>query len=239
MEATKKQLLGCALQVSELSGDDITEMYALFQNYYDHTTNENFTKDLSSKNWVVIFREAAFKQIKGFSTLAFYESAVAGEQIGVVYSGDTIIDQDYWGTPELPKVWIRTVMDVGKDYPAPLYWFLISAGYKTYRFLSVFFKEFYPCYKSPPPENIKRIMGHLARERFGDDYRSDQGVVRFSYGATPLKDGIADIDSKRLKDEHVKYFLEKNPGYLRGDELVCLTVIQPDNFTPAGERMMR
>ena len=228
-----------SIPTSELSQEKISEMYDLFQSCYDQTTFNNFTHDLENKNWIVTLQDTNNQQIIGFSTLAFYNSTVGGKTIGVVYSGDTIINKKYWGTPELPKCWIRTVLKLSEDCAEPQYWLLISSGYKTYRFLSVFYKEFYPHYNNATPEKFQRIMDHLAHERFGEDYHPVQGIVRFSSNATPLKNGIADIKPKRNHDEHVKYFIAKNPGSVDGDELVCLTVIHPDNFTPAGKRMAR
>ncbi len=233
------QLLSQTIPLAQISGEEILEMYALLQNHYDQTTYEIFTRDLSNKNWVVILRNAESSKIEGFSTLAFYESNIDGEPVGVVYSGDTIIRKKFWGTPELPKKWIKTVLQVGQEVPEPLYWLLISSGYKTYRFLPVFFKEFYPRYDRATPTDYQAIMDHLANERFGEDYLQAEGVVRFSKGATPLKKGIADVKSSRLQNEHVRFFFEKNPGHIRGDELVCVTIIHPDNFTAAGRRMAR
>jgi hypothetical protein len=37
----------------------------------------------------------------------------------------------------------------------------------------------------------------------------------------------------------VRFFLARNPGFVRGDELVCWTSIADDNLTPAGRRMTR
>lgn len=239
MENFQIQLTGRAIRISQLSNEDVLEMYDLFQSYFDQTSLEIFSRDIANKNWVLTFREPNFNALKGFSTMAFYKSKLGDHEFGVVFSGDTIIDKQYWGTPELPKEWIKTVMKVGQDYPEPLYWFLISSGYKTYRFLAVFFKEFYPCYKTSTPQEAQRIMDHLAWERFGNEYDPSLGVVRFSEGATPLKAGVAGITPRRLKDNHVKHFLEKNPGHIDGDELVCLAVVHPDNFTPAGKRMLR
>jgi len=46
-------------------------------------------------------------------------------------------------------------------------------------------------------------------------------------------------DTNILKSSGNKaFFLEKNPGYVNGDELVCLTEIRNGNYTPAGERML-
>jgi hypothetical protein len=228
-----------SVERARLSGKQVEEMFGLFANYYDNANRRIFTKDLEDKNWVVLIEDSKTRGIVGFSTLAFYRSAIRDEQVGVVYSGDTIIDKAYWDTTELPRIWIQTVKQVGASYPQPLYWLLISSGYKTYRYLSVFYKEFYPHCDCPTPAYVQDLMEHLATERFGEEYIPELGVVRFTEGATPLKAGVADVVDGRLKNPHVKFFVEKNPGYIDGDELVCITKIHPDNFTPAGKRLAK
>ena len=223
--------------ISALTRERIADMYALFQQYYAQTSLELFTRDLRSKKWAVLLLTADEQQVVGFSSFDMYAAAADGRPIGVVYSGDTIIDRPYWGTPALPKAWIRSVLEEGQKYPSPLYWLLISSGYKTYRYLSVFYKEFFPRYDAATPRKVQELMAQLARQRFGDDYLEERGVVRFATGATPLRDGVADVHPHRLQDPHVQFFLEMNPGCMAGDELVCLAVIHPDNFTRAGQRM--
>ena len=234
-----ESLKGEALPRSDLTDQDVQSMFSIFQDYYESTTPETFWRDLDNKNWVIILRDPESKSIQGFSTLAFYESLVKGNPVGVVYSGDTIIRPAYWGTSELPRVWGKTVLEIGERLPAPLYWLLISSGYKTYRFLTVFFKEYYPRYDRPTPPEIQEVIDHLARERFGSEYYPELGIVRFSKGATPLREGVAEITERRLKDPHVAFFVARNPGHAQGDELVCLTRIHPNNFTAAGRRMIR
>ena len=40
-----------------------------------------------------------------------------------------------------------------------------------------------------------------------------------------------------MRDRHVAFFAEKNPGHERGDELICLTELSYENLTAAGRRM--
>jgi hypothetical protein len=226
-----KSLKGEALPRSDLTDQDIQNMFSIFRDYYENTTPEIFRRDLDNKNWVIILRDPESKSIQGFSTLAFYESVVKGKPVGVVYSGDTIIRPAYWGTSELPQIWGRSVLRIGAQLPQPLYWLLISSGYKTYRFLPTFFKEFYPRYDRPTPPEVQEIIDHLAGERFGAKYYPELGIVRFAEGATPLREGVADITERHLKDPHIAFFADKNPGHTQGDELVCLTRIGLGNFT--------
>jgi hypothetical protein len=84
---------------------------------------------------------------------------------------------------------------------------------------------------------MQALMNHLASERFGPEYDPDTGIVRFSSGATPLREGVADITPDRLRDPHISFFVARNPGHVRGDELVCLARFHPDNFTAAARRL--
>jgi len=232
-------LTSLAIPRADLSARDVQSMFRVFSENFNGATMEIFERDLNSKNWVILLREAETNEIEGFSTLALYETAFDHHPLSVVYSGDTIIRREFWGTPQLPSTWIKTVLEKSANMVQPLYWLLISSGYKTYRFLTVFYKEFYPRYDMPTPPDIQALMEHLAEQRFGADYRCEEGVVRFRNGATPLREGIAEVTGERLHDPHIVFYIARNPGYNNGDELVCITRVHPDNFTPAGRRMAR
>ena len=232
-------LTSLAIPRADLSAKDIQSMFRIFAENFNGATREIFERDLNDKNWVILLRDAETNEIEGFSTLALYETTFNHKPLSVVYSGDTIIRREYWGTPQLPSKWIKTVLEKSADMVQPLYWLLISSGYKTYRFLTVFYKEFYPRYDMSTPADIQSLMKHLASQRFGADYHCEEGVVRFHNGATPLREGIAEVTGERLHDPHVAFYVQRNPGYINGDELVCITRVHPDNFTPAGRRMAR
>jgi hypothetical protein len=223
---------------SELTPPTIQQMFAVFNENFAQTSPEIFQRDLNNKDWVILLRDEQ-NRLQGFSTLALYETEFESQKISVVYSGDTVICKEYWGTPQLPSTWIKTVLEKSKAMQQPLYWLLISSGYKTYRFLSVFYNTFYPHYACPTPPHIQALMRHLALQRFGADYIPELGVVRFTIGATPLRDGVAAVTDERLHDPHVAHYIKMNPHHDQGDELVCITQVHPDNFTPAGRRMAR
>ena len=154
------------------------------------------------------------------------------------FSGDTIIHRDDWGSPELPRTWIHHAMDLARrEQGARVYWYLISSGYKTYRFLPVFFREFYPTWERPTPPEVQRLLDELGRQKFGAQYDPGRGVIRFREAA-PLRQGVAEVTERRLKDPAVAFFVQANPGHGEGDELACIAELNPANFTPAGLRML-
>jgi len=227
--------------VADLTPAEIAAMYGLFAECFV-AARDVFERDLFAKDWAILFEDAETATLQGFTSLALYETMAAGEageKVSVAYSGDTLIRPAYWGTPELPRTWIKTVLALGAGLCQPLYWLLITSGYKTYRFLPVFFKEFYPRPDLPTPAATQTLLDRLARERFGPAFDREQGVVRFNGTATPLRPGVAEVGPERRRDPHVAYFLARNPGHAQGDELVCLTRLHTDNLTAAGRRMVR
>ena len=119
-----------------------------------------------------------------------------------------------------------------------LYWFLISKGYKTYRFLPLFFNEFYPSYLRTTPPNLAMVIDGLGTCLSATRYDRRAGVLRGGPNACRLKPGVADISPGRLRDPHIRYFVQANPGHADGEELCCITPLAPSNFTPAAYRAM-
>jgi hypothetical protein len=223
------------VSVATLGDTEREQMFLLLSDYFDGVTRERFERDLAEKESAVLLRGET-GAIKGFSTIMRLRTVVEGEPVGAFFSGDTIVARDCWGESELPRLWSRHVFGLRAQMPERrVYWFLISSGYKTYRFLSVFFREFYPTFRRETPAFEQRALDALARQKFDGEYR--HGVVRFAE-PMPLRAGVAELTPARLRDPHVAFFAAKNPGHARGDELACLCEIAHENLTPAGRRMV-
>jgi hypothetical protein len=124
-----------------------------------------------------------------------------------------------------------------RRYPRGRYlWLLITSGFRTYRFLPVFWREFYPRHDVPASPHWKHTIDQLASERFGQRYDPGAGIVRLDHPQR-LRGGLAGIPVGRDNDPHVAFFAARNPGHARGDELACVTELTPGNLTPAGRRM--
>lgn len=232
------RLSGTIRPVRKLTDEDRIGMFRLMESYYANVTRQGFERDLVEKEWVILLHEATGGELRGFSTLMRMEEEIDGEPVTAFFSGDTVIDRRFWGETVLPRLWGRLVFALAEGITdRKVYWFLISSGYKTYRFLPVFFKTFYPCCDHPCPDQVRRIMERLASRKFPTGYDAERGVVSLRE-ATPLKAGVADVTEQRLKDRHVAFFQTLNPGHVHGDELVCLAEVACTNLTPAGKRMI-
>jgi hypothetical protein len=222
---------------SALTAADVGAMFALYASYYDGTTRALFERDLHEKHWIVTLRTGS-GALAGFSTLAVSDAALAGGAAQIIYSGDTIIDRPYWGTQALAFTWIRFAGTIKARAPArPLYWFLIVKGHRTYRYMSTFAIDFFPHWRAPTPAWARDVIDDLARRSFGDAYRPDRGVVSFPQSHGHLKAQWAEIETDEAARPDVAFFLRRNPGYVRGDELACLTELAPANLRPLARRV--
>lgn len=232
------RLIGAIQCPAELTSAQRDQMYTLLAYYFAKVTQPQFEHDLAEKEWVILLTDAVTGQIQGFSTLMRLSVTVDDQPVVAFFSGDTIIQRDYWGEAELPRLWGRHVFSLAEAMPeARVYWFLISSGYKTYRFLPVFFRDFYPTYQRLTPSAIKRVLDALAQLKFPSEYDPERGIVQMAKAA-PLRSGVAEVTAQRLKDPHVAFFVAANPGYAQGEQLACLVELTRANLTPAGRRML-
>lgn len=211
-------------------------MYRLLTSHFDGVTREQFRHDLNEKNWAVLVEDEA-GVLRGFSTLHFHHVDNGPDRVSVVYSGDTIVEASAWNSPAFLRSWLAGVMHLREETPDdPLYWLLITSGYRTYRLLPTFLREFYPRYDRVPSPEIERLASGLASLRFGTCYDPDSGIVRFARPQI-LRADLRGIPPQKRNDPHVQFFAARNPGHAQGDQLACLAELSPQNLTRAGRRM--
>ena len=212
-------------------------MYALYARHYDAADRWRFEGDLDDKQYAVLLHDEA-GALQGFSTLAEYERDFGGRSIGVLFSGDTVVDAEHWGQQALAFAWLRLAGTRKMEAPQrPLYWFLISKGHRTYRFLTAFAHTFWPARDRATPAGTQALMHELAQERFGAAYNRTTGLIRFAESHGHLRSAYANVSDAHRRRPDVDYFLARNPGYVNGDELVCLCELAADNLRPLARRI--
>ena len=131
------------LPVHQLSSERKDTMFALFNRHFSGVRRHEFEADLLAKQWVILLEDSDSAQLQGFTTLRFDTLEFQQEPITTLYSGDTIVDPSAWSQSRLVHAWIGAVLRLCQQYDGQrLYWLLISSGYRTYRFLPTFWKQF-------------------------------------------------------------------------------------------------
>ena len=232
MRVSSGRLASRRLAVGNLDSNTITQMWSVFSRYYADISREKFLADLNEKQFVLILFDSGDRSVQGFSTIQVLRREFAGKPYMAVYSGDTIINEAYWGESALQAGFYRFLMGLKIKNPmTPLYWFLISKGYKTYLLFSRGCPDHWPRYDSPTPKRVLGIIDQLASEKFADDWKPELGVLQFATPAGKLKEGVAPVDAAALAYPDIRYFVERNPGHAVGDELCCLGAIDSKTAT--------
>ena len=174
--------------------------------------------------------------VQGFSTVVWYRDLLSDAD--VVFSGDTIIERKHWGSRELVIEFCRLCGKWVGEHNKPLRWLLISKGHRTYQFLPLFSKQWYPM---PERGNLKleKDVGYCASRLFGDAWCPEKGVLSFDVSHGQMKPELAAATEQRRHNRYVEYFCQRNPGYAGGDELVCLVSMDEENLRGTALRAFR
>ncbi len=229
------ELATSLVRVETLSEASRGEMFALYARYYGGTTPDLFRSDLSKKHYAVLLHDKG--TLKGFTTIAVAEHDFEGSRVREMFSGDTIVDHRYWGHVEPAMAWIRLTGAIKAQEPeTPLYWLYLVMSHRTYRVLKTFYHEFFPAHDRPTPPREKRLMDQMASARYPDHYDPETGLVRFPESREHLKAQWSEIPEKYLKRPDIRFFVERNPNFARGDEMVFLTPLTLENQRPMVRR---
>ena len=204
-------------------------MFDLMQENYIGVNFETFREDLYAKSEIFLFFGEG--KIQGFTGLQFLKLNVENSELLIAYSGDTVLDKTYRGSLSIPVNWGRYMLGLSKSH-SKLYWLLTSKGFRTYRYLSVFFKEFIPM---PEPSNYSLTMlrENIAIHLFGSSYDSRKGILVRDNNVQTIKD--IEIDKNAIKssnDPFINFFEQSNPNFELGHELVCLAHFHSSNISP-------
>lgn len=211
------------------------QLYALFQRFYANTDYTTFLSDFAEKQWLIRMTDGS--RLAGFSTQQLMEHPINGKPHRFLFSGDTIVHPDYWSSSHLAGAFGHLFTTIATEADSPLYWLLISKGFRTYRFLPVFFETFHPACTGEGRQ-LKPLLDAIGRFKFGNHYAPETERVEFPCAKDCLCDHLAEIPHNRRNDPHVAFFLSRNPGYRKGIELACIAPLSIGNLTRCGMRVI-
>jgi hypothetical protein len=233
------RLQGSIIEVDKLEARERDAMFRLMDGMFANLRRDAFDADLAAKQWVIRVHDPNSRELVGFSTQVLFGPEQTGSAARVLYSGDTVVERQHWGDVALSHVWGRLALDlIDLHGDEPLYWLLTSKGFRTYRYLPMFFHEWFPRGERATPPCELRLINALGAFLAPRHYDPHAQVIRAGGGKDFVRPGISDPIGRAASDEHVRYFLDRNPHYDRGDELCCLAPLTRENFTRAAYRVI-
>ena len=207
----------------KLTGADREQMYSLFERYYLHSDRATFQEDLQKKSGAIVVRRKTDGVIVGFSTIVSMPLNSQIHKARGIFSGDTVLEKEYWGDKSLNRAFFAHVVREKLRRPfQPLYWLLISKGYKTYLLLANNFQRYYPHPEGQHPE-LEPLVRRYSDWMFGENYDPQRGLLDFGERAQRLRASVAPIDDGlRRREPKIHYFERLNPSWEQGTELPCV-----------------
>jgi len=226
------------LHLNELSHQQKLRMFKLYAANYNNTSKPLFLSDISKKQYVILLLDEQ-NEIQGFSSIAVNPKNCGTNNYNIFFSGDTIISPKFWGTQELVKGFTEAVGRLlASDQQKKWYWFLMSKGHRTYMYLVLFFKTYYPHLKEANPE-LKQILNEVADKLFGKYWQPEKDLIVFPESMGELTPELAHASFEKRRNKHVAFFLEKNPDFYKGEELACITPLNFENIHPRLHQYMQ
>jgi hypothetical protein len=223
--------------ISACSEQEKKTFYHLLCQSFLGASWHDFIRDFQEKDAVMILRkEHREGEIVGWSTLMVLPIVLPGEEVKGVFSGDTVVLPEYRSSIGLGVELVQYFLQTYELFPRhKVYYILISKGWRTYRIMPFFFKEFAPRHDRPTSPYDKMIRDAFGKKKYPHHYHPETGVITFSFQRVRPES----IDAAPThRDKHAAFFLCCNPGYLDGHELVCVARIAPDNFTNGVRRLV-
>jgi hypothetical protein len=233
------RLRSSLVKVTDLASANREAMFRLMDRAYVNIQREQFEADLAAKEWVIQVHDPLTECLAGFSTQTMLQVEVDGEPVRALFSGDTVVDPQHWGDIALAHEWGRLAMSlIERHAEQPLYWFLTSKGFRTYKYLPLFFREWYPSVDAPTPSRERAVIDALARHVAPSSYDATTQLIRATPGKEHVRATLGNPGNRSQADRHVRYFVARNPGYQLGDELCCVAPLSKANFTAAALRVI-
>jgi hypothetical protein len=237
--STSARLICRQIEVRSLTDTMITAMFELLCSHFYNVTWQAFEHDLQSKDIVFLLEEVSTGALVGFSTQLVMRASSGSR---VVFSGDTIVDPNSWGSLALAKAWGVWMLSLYEQEPSsPLYWMLISKGHRTFRFLPTYFIDFAPAHTRGYSELELILIRDIGDRLFNEKLRmNDLGymVVEHTSTSQHLKEHLLDDRHLQPNQPNITFFAKANPDYTKGTELVCLTKFCISNMKPFCRRML-
>jgi hypothetical protein len=236
-EAAMPHIFSQTKNISACSEQEKETFYRLLCQEFLDVSWHDFIRDFQEKDAVMILRnEHSEGELVGWSTLMVLTLALPCEEVKGVFSGDTVVLPEYRSGTGLGVELVRYFLNTYEQFPHhKVYYILISKGWRTYRLMPFFFRDFAPRYDRPTTPYDKTLMDAFGKKKYPYHYHPETGVITFS----PQRVRPDSIDAAPPHpDAHTAFFLCRNPGYLDGHELVCVARISPDNFTDRVRRLV-
>ena len=209
----------------------VNELYTFLIKMMDSdVTIRQFHTVLLSYSYALIFRERKDGSLRGV-TLLNVSRRKHGKNYTLLQIGLSFFQNYYRGGPMLYYVVAYHILKELILHPfTPLYIIGKAFSYKSYVVLCHTLPLAYPRYDAETPEFEKGIINEFGTsvKLLNEVYDEEMFVLKRE--RTSMKEGVAVLTPESLNDPHIKFFVERNPGWRKGHQLITMGLVRWSDF---------
>jgi len=218
------------IDVERVSETELEQCFSLLQDSFEGVSKKSFFKDLSEKEKIILLEDDS--RVVGFSTIMSFPLQISSGTIEIVFSGDTAVDPAARNSREIGRCLAEYLFLAMSRSLHPVWYVLISKGWRTYRAMWFLFKQAYP----QSDEDVllheyQGIVRAFRNHKYPDRQLYNDSVLVGQNDAQCIRSGSDDLTVRA--GESGEIFTTLNPGYATGDELVCIAHVCKSNMTPS------
>ena len=220
----KRRLYAYMAEIEYLDEVSGKELYNYLLKMLDSEASyEEFHKVLKTYKYVVTCRDKMDGSLRGVGLAGVERRDLDGYKYTIVRVGLTFLEKSYQGSPILYYMIAYLLLKEMILHPlTPLYTIGKSFTYKSYLLTCHAFPYGYPRYDKETPPLAKKIINEFARSVMTSSDVYDEETFVLKREKVYIKPGTMEISAKDLEDPHIKFFVERNPGWTKGHQLLNL-----------------
>ena len=219
-------------RVADLEQPDWDELHDFGSRYFEGA----FVDNIRTKRDLVRLRGGDGRLV-GIGTADVFELTHARRTVTVIYAGNTAFADATRGQGLVHRIGFRYFLQAKRRHPfRPVYAAFTSFSWSSYLSLTRNFTRSWPRRHERLPAWEAGLYRQVGLRLFGEQYDPASGVARNL--DRRLRPDVAALPDRLAADPDVRYFLARNPGYARGDVLLCLAPLSLANWWSAARRMM-
>jgi hypothetical protein len=221
-----------------LDKETLDQMWALYEPHHnmDHT---QFREKLATLDEVALFTLRGNRTLIGFCGLRHRTVELStGRRVATFYMGLTYVKPEWRSTGLMQRVVIRRVL-------APLlsprfrrvYFWADCLTYRPYLSMARNLREYYPSRTHATSDEACEVIATLGRTYYGDGFDEKTGTVRKQ--VRRIRQHEARVSATDLQDPDIRFYMERNRDYGRGDGLIAICPMGVGNVVHLLGRQLR
>ncbi len=208
--------------------ESVIEMFKFLNNQVDHSLDiKEFHKVLLSYTYAVLFRERRDGSLRGLFLLSLDKVKDNNMSYTVLKPGLSFFEKEYRGGPYFYYIFAYLCIREFILHPlTPFYMFGKAFSYRSYATATHTVSHVYPSYNRKTPDHIKNLIDEYANKTRlpGEEYDSERCVLKRE--RSHMRSFVSEASRVDTNDPNVKFFIDTNPGWEKGHQLLTLSVVQ-------------